>query len=451
MSLTLDAIRNCLDGLIPASIATCTPEGEPNIAYLSQVHYVDPQHVALSFQFFNKTRANVLVNPHATVQVIDPDTAAHYLLSLRYLRTETAGAIFENMKAKLAGIASHTGMSKVFRLLGADIYEVLQIEAVPCPVLALETPPRSILSALKQSLQSLTRQSDLSTLLDQTLLCLSQHFDIQHALLLMLDETGQRLYTVASQGYSVTGVGSEIALGQGVIGIAAQERTPIRIIHMAQDSVYSRAVQLSMQKSNPCWNLETKIPFPGLAEPSSQLAVPIVFDDRLLGVLYVESEQELRFTYEDEDALLILAQQLAAYLHITLQKKRLIEPATTSIPLAAHANEQPVPIRYYPADSSVFIDNEYLIKGVAGAILWKLLRDFDASKRTNFSNRELRMDPSIRLPDLSDNLESRLILLQRRLAERCSFLRIEKSGRGRFCLSVDRPICLQTSPDITAT
>ncbi|MCB1816231.1 MAG: GAF domain-containing protein, partial [Candidatus Competibacteraceae bacterium] len=93
--------------------------------------------------------------------------------------------------------------------------EVLQIEAVPCPVLALATPPRSILSALKQSLQSLTRQSDLSTLLDQTLLCLSQHFDIQHALLLMLDETGQCLYTVASHGYPVTGVGSEIALGQG--------------------------------------------------------------------------------------------------------------------------------------------------------------------------------------------------------------------------------------------
>ncbi|MEZ5593948.1 MAG: hypothetical protein R3F53_25900 [Gammaproteobacteria bacterium] len=79
----------------------------------------------------------------------------------------------------------------------------------------------------------------------------------------MLDETGQRLYTVVSHGYLVTGVGSEIALSQGVIGIAAQERTPIRIIHMAQDSVYSRAVQLSLQNSNPSWNLETKIPFPG--------------------------------------------------------------------------------------------------------------------------------------------------------------------------------------------
>ncbi len=58
--LTLDAIRICLEGAIPANIATCSPDGVPNVAYLSQVEYVDPDRVALSFQFFNTTRKNVL-------------------------------------------------------------------------------------------------------------------------------------------------------------------------------------------------------------------------------------------------------------------------------------------------------------------------------------------------------------------------------------------------------
>ena len=93
-------------------------------------------------------------------------------------------------------------------------------------------------------------------------------------------------------------------------------------------------------------------------------------------------------------------------------------------------------------NDSVFIGEDYLIKGVAGAIFWKLLRDFAGEGRTDFSNRELRLDPSIRLPDISDNLEARLILLQRRLAEHCTFLGIEKTGRGRFRLRVDRPVDL---------
>lgn len=57
-----------------------------------------------------------------------PDSVARYRLELRYLRTETDGALFERMKAKLAGIASHEGMVGVFRLRGTDIYRVLDIE-----------------------------------------------------------------------------------------------------------------------------------------------------------------------------------------------------------------------------------------------------------------------------------------------------------------------------------
>ena len=77
MSLSLKAIRKCFEGAVPAQIPTWPPDGTPNVAYLSQVHYVDETHVALSFQFFSKTRENVLANPYAMAQVIDPDTGEH--------------------------------------------------------------------------------------------------------------------------------------------------------------------------------------------------------------------------------------------------------------------------------------------------------------------------------------------------------------------------------------
>ena len=87
MTPTLSQLRRCFEGAVPSVIATCALDGTPNVAYLSQVHYVDDAHVALTFQFFNSTRKNILVNPRAVVQVVDPVTAAHYRLQLEYLRS----------------------------------------------------------------------------------------------------------------------------------------------------------------------------------------------------------------------------------------------------------------------------------------------------------------------------------------------------------------------------
>ncbi len=444
MTLSLNELRPCLEGVIPAMMATCASDGTPNVAYISQVFYVDESHVALSFQFFNKTRQNILANPRATVLLLHPVIAQFYRLHLRYLRTEACGPVFESMKAQLAGIASHSGMDGVFHLRGSDIYEVLEIERIEGQPLPAPPPRCGLVGALRRGSVRLAQCVTLDALLDTALDVLEQDMGVPHAMVLMLDPVSQRLYTVASRGYAASGVGSEIALGEGVVGVAARERTPVRIMHMTSAHLYSQAMRNSLPAGVSGVPPGTDIPYPGLSAPQSQLAVPIVSAGQLLGVLFVESPRELRFSFEDEDVLVALAGQLGAAIDLMQASTESVETPAPGGPVAVRSAQPPqgpaMRVRHYRINDSVFIDDAYLIKGVAGAILWKLLRDHQERGRQVFANRELRLDPALRLPDLADNLEARLLLLQRRLREQCPALCIEKTGRGRFRFDVLRPV-----------
>lgn len=433
----LDQVRDCFEGGVPPILATCGADGVPNITLVSQIEYVDRSHVALSFQFFNKTRENILANPSATVMVTHAQTAEAWRLRLHYLRTESAGPLFERMRAKLAGIASQTGMSDVFRLLGSDLYRVASIERVPgrsLPPAPAGPPP---LVALRNGVERLAACTDLERLFDETLSVLQREFDIGHSLLLISDAPGARLYAVASRGFVDSGIGTEIALGDGVIGVSARERTPIRITHMSSEYAYVRAARDSGRQ--PGHDTSTEIPFPGLPDAQSQLAVPLLDRGQCLGVLYVESSRPSRFSYVEEDLLCVLAAQLSA--RIALLRLQEDDALATGSAPSPTPEGPPLQLRRFAENDSVFVGDEYLIKGVAGALLWKLLRDH-ASGRRDFTTRELRLDPNLRLPEVVDNLDTRLILLTRRLAERCPWIALDKTGRGRFRLRVERPLQL---------
>ena len=116
-----------MQGMFPSWITSCSKEGEPNTTVISQIWYVDENHVALSFQFFNKTKKNISVNPFAYATITDPSNMKQYNLELQFDHSETEGELFDEMDMKLQAIASMPGMTGVFELQAADVYRVLSI------------------------------------------------------------------------------------------------------------------------------------------------------------------------------------------------------------------------------------------------------------------------------------------------------------------------------------
>ena len=123
-----EELRPVMRNGVPALLVTCSAAGVPNTTIISQAYWVDPQHVALSFQFFNKTVRNIRENPHATLCLNDIEGHTNWILGIDYDHSETEGPVFDQMDMQIEAIASATGMSGIFKLRAADVYRVRSLE-----------------------------------------------------------------------------------------------------------------------------------------------------------------------------------------------------------------------------------------------------------------------------------------------------------------------------------
>ncbi len=434
--MNLSALDDCFEGVIPSILATASEEGVPNISYLSHVARVDDRHIALSNQFFGKTMANLRANPRAEVLVVDGAIGRQYRLDVVWLREDSEGPVFERISAALNASSAQIGMADVMRLTSVGLFRVDGIHPLPHPSGEEPPPPAPrdpILPRLAAAIAAIGSQTESAGVVEAALSQTCALLNCPAAVLFQHDPARGTLFTVASRGYPASGAGSELALGEGVAGAAAASGQVQRVSDASRVYRFAAAIRASTGAED----ITPAIPLPGLEGAQSRIAAPLVVRGQLWGAIFAESEERFLFRSEDELALRVFADHAASTL--LLAEALAAEGPAASPMTAARPAFQPgngFRVVHYSFDDSVFIDDQYLIRGVAGRLLAYLLGRYETEGRTEFSNREIRLAPELRLPDYKDNLETRLLLLRQRLEEKSAPVRIERAGRGLLRLAL---------------
>lgn len=446
------SFKNAFLGIIPSSIMTASKEGVPNVAYLSQAYLINEKQLALTTQFFQKTKQNLLENGHCTIRVYDPDTFCPFEIEAKYSHTETEGSTFEHLAKKIDAIAEHSGASHCFKLQAIEVLDIVQIDRISCEAYSSEVLPLQTSSrvgkidfeSLQKVCERVSAAQNLDELFDSILQATDLEFGLRHSMILVKQGEPDRLFTIATRGYNQSGVGSEVKIGEGVIGRAAEMKIPFAHASLTRELLYARSTAEITPRTSSDIPLHQAIPLPGLQTSRCQLAVPIVLRGELLGVLFAESENIYDLRESDETVLKTLSHVLALAIHsLQLSHEFEVAPTPTAIPLPAKVQiKDPLIFSYYQKEDCILLNGEYLIRNVPARILWRMLVLYKSQGRTEFTNRELRMDAWLQLPEFKDNFETRLILLRKRLEKKCSAVSILSRGRGRISLSVAGDISL---------
>jgi adenylate cyclase len=151
---------------------------------------------------------------------------------------------------------------------------------------------------------------DLSRILSQILEATDTLLGFRNAMILLADEQGEALTLAAARGYGDAGIGAQVPVGVGPLGIVAKRRRIMRLGNIQSQVAYQSAVRAKIE-SGPAGPSTPRPAMPGLPGAQSQIGIPLVVQERLVGVFAVESETPSAFDELDEMLMTIVANQVA--------------------------------------------------------------------------------------------------------------------------------------------
>jgi diguanylate cyclase (GGDEF)-like protein len=135
--------------------------------------------------------------------------------------------------------------------------------------------------------QAVLSTFDLDEVLNQILSIAHDYFRLQSGAILLFDKTKENLVFRAEFGLGSAAVGLSIPFGKGIIGTAAKLKRPIYSADVTKDQRYIAT----------------------LPTTRSELAIPLMVRDEVVGVLDCQSAEENHFDPETMDLLTLFATQ----------------------------------------------------------------------------------------------------------------------------------------------
>jgi phosphoserine phosphatase RsbU/P len=171
-----------------------------------------------------------------------------------------------------------------------------------------------VVETLAEIGQEVNASLDLDEVLSHAAILIKKHIDYELFGVLMVDDDGASLTHRFAIGYP-PGLAEnlKIPIGQGITGTAARTGLPVRVSDVSQDPRYINAID----------------------SVRSELAVPLIFRGKCVGVLDIQSRHLDYFTKDQQNILAVLANRLA----VAIENARLFQQVRTQAETLLVLNE----------------------------------------------------------------------------------------------------------------